>query len=242
MNYTKIRSPFLQNIFFHLLIGLFICTFQACSSEDEDNKEDVTQTLLPNGNYSINGHEAVDLGLSVKWATCNVDASTPKECGGYYAWGETFTKDSYTWDNYTLLDVITGKFIKYGKWNSVLKSSDDVATVKWGKGWRMPTEEEIKELYTSCTKTAVWGEVYINGKYKTRQIGYEYVGPSGKSIHIPISGYYEETELKSTYGAHFWSSSGFSEDDAEMLDYYGSKGTKSSLKYRGLPIRPVTNL
>ena len=69
-NNTKIHTPFLQIMFF-LLIGFFILTFQACSSgddEEDDEKENVTQTLLPNGNYEINGHEAVDLGLSVKWS------------------------------------------------------------------------------------------------------------------------------------------------------------------------------
>ena len=40
----------------------------------------------------INGHEAVDLGLSVKWATCNVGAIRPEECGDYFAWGELHPK------------------------------------------------------------------------------------------------------------------------------------------------------
>ncbi|WP_290091377.1 PEGA domain-containing protein, partial [uncultured Muribaculum sp.] len=41
---------------------------------------------------TINGHEYVDLGLSVKWAACNVGASSPEDYGNYYAWGETATK------------------------------------------------------------------------------------------------------------------------------------------------------
>ena len=243
-NNTKIHTPFLQIMFF-LLIGFFILTFQACSSgddEEDDEKENVTQTLLPNGNYEINGHEAVDLGLSVKWATCNVGASTPESIGGYYAWGETFTKDSYTWDNYTWLDAINGKFIKYGEWYCVLKSSDDVATVKWGKGWRMPTKEEIDEFVTSCTKTAVHGKVYIDGKYRTRTIGYNIVGPSGKSIYLPCSGYYVDTELKSTTsGAYFWSSSGDSDDNARMYDSFWSNCAHTHFKNSGLPIRPVAD-
>ncbi len=36
----------------------------------------------------INGHEAVDLGLSVKWATCNIGANKPEECGYYFVWKE----------------------------------------------------------------------------------------------------------------------------------------------------------
>ena len=46
------------------------------------------------------GHEYVDLGLSVKWATCNVGATRPEEYGGYYAWGETEEKDNYDWSTY----------------------------------------------------------------------------------------------------------------------------------------------
>ena len=48
---------------------------------------------------TIEGHGYVDLGLSVKWATQNVGASSPSYYGGYYAWGETRTKDNYTWSN-----------------------------------------------------------------------------------------------------------------------------------------------
>ena len=42
----------------------------------------------------------VDLGLSVKWATCNLGAATPEEIGNYYAWGETTPKDTYFKNNY----------------------------------------------------------------------------------------------------------------------------------------------
>jgi len=49
---------------------------------------------------SYNGHEYVDLGLSVKWATCNVGAQNPEDYGDYFGWGEVNPKDSYTWENY----------------------------------------------------------------------------------------------------------------------------------------------
>ena len=49
---------------------------------------------------TLNGHEYVNLGLSVKWATCNVGASRPEQCGTYYAWGETAPKYDYSCDNY----------------------------------------------------------------------------------------------------------------------------------------------
>lgn len=238
----NIHSLLLQKSFF-LLIGFSICAFSACSSEDEEeeSEESVTQTLLSNGNYLINGHEAVDLGLSVKWATCNVEASTPEECGGYYAWGEIYPKDSYNWDNYKWLELSTGNFTKYGEWGSILDSSDDVATMKWGKGWRMPTKEEVDELITSCTKDWVRKKVLIDGKYKTRTVGYNLVGPSGKSIYLPSTGYYAETELKSSSNSYFWSSTGYTDDNARAYDSFWSNCAHTNYKDYGLPVRPVAD-
>lgn len=84
-------------------------------------------------------HEYVDLGLSVKWATCNVGANTPEEFGDYFAWGETAPKSEYTWSSYTYCTDDEGKmFSKYvlkkrqgdkdGK--NTLDLSDDAAHVR----------------------------------------------------------------------------------------------------------------
>ena len=90
----------------------------------------------------LNGHEWVDLGLSVRWATCNVGASVPLEYGDYYAWGEIETKMEYTEENSVTsgveLDDISGN------------PQYDVATANWGEGWRMPTEQELDELTDKC--------------------------------------------------------------------------------------------
>ena len=64
---------------------------------------------------TINGHGYVDLGLSVKWATCNVGASSPSSYGGYYAWGETSTKSRYDWNN--CFDCLDGKGYSWGLYN-----------------------------------------------------------------------------------------------------------------------------
>ena len=90
----------------------------------------------------LNGHEWVDLGLSVRWATCNVGASVPSGYGDYYAWGEIETKMEYTEENSVTygveLDDISGN------------PQYDVATANWGEGWRMPTEQELDELTDKC--------------------------------------------------------------------------------------------
>ena len=119
-----------------------------------------------------NGHEWVDLGLSVKWATCNVGATLPEEYGDYYAWGETETKDDFTWSTYKLskgIDSYTTltKYCNDKRYGNneftdnriILEPNDDVARVKWGNNWRMPTESEVKELIDNC----IWRWTTKNG-------------------------------------------------------------------------------
>ena len=117
------------------------------------------------------GHKYVDLGLSVKWATCNVGANSPEEFGQYFAWGETTTKAEYTDENSTT----------YGKtMNDISGNAQyDAATANWGGNWRMPTYDELYELINYCTWT--WTtKKGINGCKVT--------GPNGNSIFLPAAG------------------------------------------------------
>ena len=102
----------------------------------------------------------VDLGLpsGTLWATCNVGAYTPEGRGEYFAWGETETKDSYSWSNYKwcygTYDSMNKYFSNYGYATvdnkETLDLEDDAAYVNWGEDWRMPTSEEMEELYSNC--------------------------------------------------------------------------------------------
>ena len=102
--------------------------------------------------------EYVDLGLSVKWASHNVGATKPEEYGDYYAWGETEGFDSES--SYKFLDD-QGAYTKYNRTDgkTVLDSEDDVANVKWGGSWRIPTNDEINELIDNCN----WTLASVNG-------------------------------------------------------------------------------
>ena len=135
-----------------------------------------------------NGYNYVDLGLSVKWATCNVGADSPEEYGDYFAWGETKPKLSYSEENYT-----------YKKNPETLSFIRDVATVKMGRNWRMPTIEEHQELIDECT----WTWTTLNGVN-----GYNIEGPNGNSIFLPAAGYRNGSDLDCAglYG-DYWSSS-----------------------------------
>ena len=124
-------------------------------------------------------HEYVDLGLSVKWATCNVGASSPGDYGRYYAWGETTTKSDYS----VITSTTRGK-----QMNSIAGNSTyDVARREWGGKWRLPTQKEFQELIDICTWT--W----------TTQNGHNgYKGTSkknGNSIFLPAAGQRSDTSL-----------------------------------------------
>ncbi len=110
----------------------------------------------------------VDLGLpsGLLWADYNLGASFTDEPGDYYAWGEVSTKDEYTKDNYLWssgeVEVNGFKYMLLSKYNSdetygpvdgktVLELEDDAAAVAYGSPWRMPTCEEMNELFQNCS-------------------------------------------------------------------------------------------
>ena len=136
-----------------------------------------------------NGYEYVDLGLSVKWATCNVGANTPEEYGGYYAWGEIETKSTYDWTTHKYYDSTTNTFLKYNDYwhqggvndnKTKLDSSDDVAHINWGGSWRMPDKDEAYELQNKCT-LVFCTQNGVHGYRITSRI-------NGCSIFVPASG------------------------------------------------------
>lgn len=182
-------------------------TFISCGDEDDFAGSSVT-----------NSYEAVDLGLSVKWASCNVGANTPYAYGGYYAWGETSSKEEYSWNTYSLCNGSYDKLIKYNTKSNfgdvddivVLDLFDDVANKKMYTNnedsiWRIPTKEEFDELLTNCKWT--W---YAKGNAKYNEVaGYEIESNINKNtIFLPASGDVYESLLhdKGAVG-YYWTSS-----------------------------------
>ena len=160
----------------------------------------------------LNGHAYVDLGLpsGTLWATCNVGAETPEGYGNYYAWGETTPKEIYNWSTYRWCNDSENALTKYCNVASygnngfvdnltTLESSDDVATMNWGSGWRIPSKYEIQELLNNCTNE--W----------TTQNGVKgrlFIGQNGNSIFLPASGYFSGMELRFIDSeGHYWSNS-----------------------------------
>ena len=186
--------------------------------EDDEDDEDDEEPEKPEtpATGMENGYEWVDLGLSVKWATCNVGATKPEEYGDYFAWGEIQPKEVYNWSTY--------------KWNK-----DDAARANWGGAWRLPTKAEQDELREQCT----WEEAVVYGIRCTKV-----TGPNGNSIFLPKAGYSYDGMLANAGGCgYYWSSSPYTTDtnyacclyfDSEYEDWF-------YYYYRccGLSIRPV---
>ena len=166
----------------------------------------LTAHFVKNSN-TINGHEYVDLGLpsGLKWATCNVGANNPWKDGGYYAWGETEEKEIYDVETYKWCrgsnDNKMTKYCTDSYWGrvdnkTVLDPEDDVAHVKWGGSWRMPTIDEQRELLNECS----WEWTELDG--------YTVTGPNGNSIFLPAAGCRNATGANDRGSAGlYWSSS-----------------------------------
>ena len=209
----------------------------------------------------INGHEYVDLGLpsGTKWATMNVGATTPEECGDYYAWGETTTKTSYTSDNYKWKGLTTEELVSSGVVDAVNKAGSydkdyiltanyDVATLKWGSVWHMPTTEEIDEL-----------ERHTNIKYTTQDgvDGFLFTSTiNKKSIFLPVTGRWtdegliEKTLYRGWHRGTFWSSTLTQYQDKYSTEYSVAIWIENddlkniwtfANRYYGSTVRPVTS-
>lgn len=201
-------------------MALIAMLFIACK-EDELFKSGEEVTF-------VNGHCAVDLGLSVKWATCNIGASSPEDNGNYYAWGKTTTKIIYNSNN-TPTDYngndITGNY-EY-----------DAAVANWGDGWRMPTYNEFNELIVNC----YWEKSYssVNGYKITSKI-------NGNSIFMPAAGW-RDAFMIFDVGSKFcyWSSIAYEEDNTNAyylgVDDEGIRMKNINCGY-GHSIRPVLDI
>jgi len=152
----------------------------------------------------VQAQEAVDLGLSVKWATCNLGATKPEQAGTYYAWGEIKPKAEYSWSNYKWCKGTENTLTKYnyleefGSVDSVIKleKQDDPAYVQTGGKWRMPTEVEFRELIRNCS----WNTAAVNGVLCFKGVS----RINGKVIYFPCAGVKEGSKLVCWNDAGFY--------------------------------------
>ena len=203
----------------------------SCNPDDDDNNNNGGNNGDGDPNGYISGHGYVDLGLpsGLKWATCNVGASSPEDYGDYFAWGETSPKAEYTWEN----------SVTYGEQMSDISGNAqyDAATANWGGSWRMPTKEQMEELVEHCE----WEWTQVN-----EVNGAKVIGPNGSSIFLPAAGYRLGSSLfnDGDYG-YFWSSTPGDDyyDYGAYRLYFDNGGVNVDWYYdrgNGLTVRPIT--
>ncbi len=212
--------------------------FRATPSVDIETEN----CVCPDGHHP----HMIDLGLpsGTKWACCNVGASSPEEYGGYYAWGETEEKSYYDWSTYKyrnddglLTKYCTNSYGGIVDNKTILDLEDDVAHVKWGGSWRIPTSEEIIELIDNCTCTGVIFND-VNGYIVTSR-------SNGNSIFLPAAGYCDRDENVDCndfcrYWSAFMSGSFYSAIASSLELSAGHVFLNYESRENGLPVRPVT--
>ena len=169
------------------------------------------------------GHDYVDLGLSVMWATCNIGASSPSYYGDYFAWGEAETKAEYTEENSATQGKSSYTFL-------------DAASAQWGSAWRMPTRAECQELIDNCT----WQWTTVGGHK-----GYKVTSKkNGNSIFVPAAGRRYDTQLRSAgEWGYYWSSSPYESRSYYAYNLFFSSGDPYvywDCRFLGNSIRPVS--
>lgn len=205
---------------------------------DNDGGKENPQGLCPDSNHP----HAIDLGLGVKFACCNVGADSPIDFVNCYAWGETLVKNEYNWSGYKwgnssiyMRKYCVSSYQGSEDKKTTLELPDDAAYANWDDSWRTPTSEELNKLNTECN----WKWITVDGVD-----GYQVTAKNGNFIFLPAAGHRSGTGLSGigTSGL-YWSSSLdvgsccraeclFFERSARRMSYYD--------RCYGLSVRPVT--
>jgi hypothetical protein len=190
----------------------------------------MTVSAQSNSTGEHKGHEWVDLGLSVKWATCNIGALSPSDYGGYFAWGEIAAKSNYTVDNSKTSNKNLCDFSGDKKF--------DAARANWGGEWRIPTDEEYGELIKNCSWTWTTQNGHAGFKVTSKT--------NGESIFLPAAGCRDGDALydAGVYGQYWCSTPEIFDDNTFSLAGALCFGTNDynmylCARYFGHTIRPV---
>ena len=205
--------------------------------------EDLAFTTLTRTYHA--DHEYVDLGLSVMWATCNIGEHMPEKSGDYFAWGETTPKAKYDWSNYLWCNYTNDAWECLTKYNvqlelgaidkqTSLNLSDDAAQQNWGGDWRIPTNQEMRELIWQCD-------------WVLRKNGYAVISRvNGNSIFLSAGGCMDGSSISMPgEGGYYWSN-GLNVDDPKTAHVLYFNTIYKQYKYdislsrsMGCFIRPV---
>lgn len=190
--------------------------------------KDGTEIVIPLGAQSP--YKAINLGLSVKWASFNLGATTSSEQGGLYLWG----------------DVANSGMVPYYEApniNNICGTKYDIVRATWGGSWRLPSRAEQTELVTQCT----WTRTIVNGVE-----GMKVTGRNGNSIFLPPTGYglpqsgpIGQTQIVDVDNGYYWVGESYSDTYGrfgyvfhynEKSHYYNASWNANFAK---MAIRPV---
>ena len=252
MKYYKIVLLFLVLIPLGAKAQIEVCKYPGCGKFIAKSKNEKGSRFCPYqgkhpASVPMKVSKPVDLGLpsGTMWAEWNIGASAPEQKGFYYAWGETEPKGVYSWDTY--FDVATKKrvdgddvvtfreFEGNGYRQSIVGSTHDVAHVKWGKDWLIPSEEQWQELIRCCE---IKNEIIRGVK------GNRFTGKNGNSIFIPAKGFMHFKTLNDSDELFYWTG----EIDGNYFAISASDGwwggemtTGDNFRRRGMQVRAVWN-
>ena len=222
---------------------------EASNDNDRDSRHDeqtviaeVTEESAPQHKQTSghhNGHEWVDLGLSVKWATCNVGAVREEGVGTVVIWGETRTGYCFNWiGNFyrqRVLCKMRKKFLCFPRSDMDIapNSGHDTARENWGGTWRMPTFHEFVELVKRCKWT------WISQGCRN---GYFITGPNGNSIFLPSNRCGSDAMSNLFFFGRYWSADVHIPEYSYCLYFDGSSYSVDHESWAiGAGVRPVIN-
>ncbi|MBR4267532.1 MAG: hypothetical protein IKQ46_15940 [Bacteroidales bacterium] len=200
-----------------IILSITTFTFLGCNDKDEFDKYKEEHEIKSETTVDVvteeEDYQAVDLGLSVYWCNKNLGASNSQASGYFYAFGETTPKESYTWANYKHANGTETDITKYNTKEEFGKNIDDILTLEpeddavvenLGNGWRMPDEDEFKELRNTDNCTWEWVKMEnlnIAGYKITSKI-------NGNSIFLPAAGFMNDNTLSAAgTNGNYWSRS-----------------------------------
>ena len=267
-------------------MSLSLVAFMSCEDDKENASSNGGSSVFKSGTENGHDYVDLGLTSGTKWATCNVGASEPGEYGKYYAWGETITKSTYNKESYDYFAPYGGNYsFKYGAgytkycteydysydpyrgssmasdWmvdnKTTLDLEDDAAYVNWGGKWRMPTMEQLDELFNECY--VVWTENYNNSTgvifYKAKSTSDKgvfvssYDTPSSSytlsDVHIflPAAGGYGKQLWKNEEFVYCWASSLLASNmtcaEALVIRRAARDYEQCDYRYLGHPVRAV---
>lgn len=199
---------------------------------DQNKRATCVVTVIDPTLGSSGGHDWVDMGNGLKWATANVGASSETSYGDLFAWGETLPKDDYSYNTYSYVFA-----------TSSLSGYYDVAT-HWEGGWHMPTLQDWQWLVDSSNTTSVFVTNYKNSGINGRLFTSIH---NGNTLFLPAAGdgYQTSNPNPGNYGS-YWSSTSTSSTEIDKAYYmsFGQQGgngnTYEDYRWYGKSVRPVS--